>query len=479
MGPSSEEDSVGNMPEFTVSELSFALKRTIEENYGYVRVRGEIGRVSRPGSGHIYLDLKDEKSVLNGVIWRGVAARLKVAPEQGLEVICTGKLTTFPGQSRYQIVVERIEPAGVGALMALLEERRKKLAAEGLFDEVHKKPLPFLPQVIGVVTSPSGAVIRDILHRLGDRFPRPVLIWPCLVQGEKAAEQIARGIRGFNELPEGGPVPRPDVLIVARGGGSVEDLWAFNEEIVVRAVAESAIPVISAVGHETDTTLIDFVSDRRAPTPSAAAEMAVPVLADLSATLLDLRARLTRAQNRLVQEWRKHTQSLARGLPKLNDILALPEQRLDAASERLRGSLQLYVQARSIDLAQRARLSPRPLIARLTQAGDRLTALGDRLKLALSRDLSTRQDRLTARFQLLQSYSYAGVLERGFVLVQKADGQFVRRAAESQPGQGVTLHFADGQRGAVMEGEEGSSPQKPKPPRAKSAKTPGGQGDLF
>ena len=479
MSSNTGEDLAGNMPEFTVSELSFALKRTVEEAYGYVRVRGEIGRVSKPASGHIYLDLKDEKSVLNGVIWRGVATRLKVAPEQGLEVICTGKLTTFPGQSRYQIVIERMEPAGIGALMALLEERRKKLAAEGLFDEAHKKPLPFLPQVIGVVTSPSGAVIRDILHRLEDRFPRHVLIWPSLVQGDKAAREIAQGIIGFNHLHESGPVPRPDVLIVARGGGSIEDLWPFNEEIVVRAVAESAIPVISAVGHETDTTLIDFVSDRRAPTPSAAAEMVVPVRADLRTTVLDLHTRFTRSQTRLLQEWSKHTQSLARGLPKLDDILGLPGQRLDAVTERLRGSLQLYVQARGTDLARRARLTPRPLLTRIAQGSDRLAVLGDRLKLSLSRDFSARQDRLTARFQLLKSYSYTGVLERGFVLVQRSAGQYLRRAEESEPGEEVTLQFADGRRAAVLGASKGPILQKAALPRHKSPKKPNTQGDLF
>jgi len=479
MNPTRGEDSVGNMPEFTVSELSFALKRTVEEAYGYVRVRGEIGRVSTPASGHIYLDLKDDKAVLNGVIWRGVAGRLKIAPEQGLEVICTGKLTTFPGQSRYQIVIERMEPAGVGALMALLEERRKKLAAEDLFDETRKKPLPYLPEVIGVVTSPSGAVIRDILHRLGDRFPRHVLIWPSLVQGDKAAEQIAQGIKGFNDLPEGGPVPRPAVVIVARGGGSIEDLWPFNEESVVRAVAMSTIPVISAVGHETDTTLIDYVSDRRAPTPSAAAEMAVPVRADLSAALLDLHARLTRAENRLMQEWSAHIESLGRGLPRLDDILALPAQRLDAVTEKLRGSLQHYVQVRSIELAEKARLSPRPLIMHLSRAAERLQELNERLKLAVGRDLSARRERLTARAQLLSSYSYTGVLERGFVLVEKAAGGLVRRAADTSPGLAVVLHFADGRRAAVIAGEGTGKPHKAGVSRRKSPKRPGSQGDLF
>ena len=266
-----EPEVVSNVAEFTVSEISNALKRTLEDTFGHVRVRGELGRVSRPASGHVYLDLKDDRAVISGVIWKGTASRMKIQPEQGLEVIATGRITTFPGQSKYQIIIETLEPAGAGALMALLEERRKKLQAEGLFDDARKKPIPYLPEVIGVVTSPTGAVIRDILHRLRDRFPRHVLIWPVLVQGDTAAEKIAAAIRGFNAIDGSGAVPRPDLLIVARGGGSIEDLWCFNEEAVVRATVESDIPLISAVGHETDTTLIDYASDKRAPTPTAAA----------------------------------------------------------------------------------------------------------------------------------------------------------------------------------------------------------------
>src|SRR5689334_11333347 len=273
-----------NAPEFTVSELSSALRRTVEDAYGHVRVRGEISGFRGPhSSGHCYFALKDENAKIEAVIWKFAHARMRFKPQEGLEVIATGRLTTFPGKSTYQIVIEALEPAGVGALMALMEERKKKLAAEGLFDERRKQLLPWLPEVIGVVTSPTGAVIRDILHRLNDRFPRRVLVWPVRVQGEGSAEQIAAAIRGFNALPEDGKVPRPDVLIVARGGGSLEDLWSFNEEIVVRAAADSVIPLISAVGHETDITLIDFASDKRAPTPTAAAEMAVPVRADLIA----------------------------------------------------------------------------------------------------------------------------------------------------------------------------------------------------
>src|SRR6476661_7643767 len=286
-----------NIVEVTVSELSMALKRTIEDNYGYVRVRGELGKVSYHSNGHIYLDLKDDKACLAGVVWRTAAPRIKLKLEAGLEVVVTGRITTFPGQSKYQIVIETLEPAGLGALMALLEERKKKLAAEGLFDAARKQLLPFLPCVIGVITSPTGAVIRDILHRLADRFPREVLVWPVKVQGEGSAEQVAAAIYGFNEFPLG-RIPRPDVIIVARGGGSLEDLWSFNEEIVVRAAAASMIPLISAVGHETDITLIDFASDKRAPTPTAAAEMAVPVRAELVTALSNL-------SNRQVACWQR------------------------------------------------------------------------------------------------------------------------------------------------------------------------------
>src|SRR6266566_3750249 len=309
-------ESQANVAEFTVSELSAALRRTVEDAYGYVRVRGEVSGYKGPSpSGHVYFRLKDDKAVLESVIWKGVLGRMRVKPEEGLEVIASGKLTTFAGSSKYQIVIDALEPAGVGALMALLEERKKKLAAEGLFDEARKQLIPFLPAVIGVVTSPTGAVIRDILHRLTDRFPRHVLIWPVAVQGDGAAAQVAAAIAGFNGIAAGGPIPRPDLLIVARGGGSLEDLMPFNEEIVVRAAAASAIPLISAVGHETDTTLIDLASDRRAPTPTAAAEMAVPVRLDLAAAGLRpaaLAADIARGRDRLVEVERRLKGGMAR-----------------------------------------------------------------------------------------------------------------------------------------------------------------------
>ncbi|WP_313353318.1 exodeoxyribonuclease VII large subunit, partial [Paracoccus sp. (in: a-proteobacteria)] len=309
-----EDTAPSNIHEFTVSEISGAVKRVLEGEFGRVRVRGEIGRVSRPSSGHLYFDLKDDRAVISAVTWKGQAARLSTRPEEGIEVIATGRLTTFPGQSKYQLIVEEIEPAGAGALMMMLEKRRKALAAEGLFDESRKRPLPYLPGVIGVVTSPSGAVIRDILHRLRDRFPTHVLIWPVAVQGEGCAHQVTAAIQGFNALPKDGPVPRPDLIIVARGGGSLEDLWGFNEEAVVRAAADSQIPLISAVGHETDTTLIDFASDRRAPTPTAAAEMAVPVRAELAARVTEIQARMMRAAQTRSQRQRQRLTDLGRAL---------------------------------------------------------------------------------------------------------------------------------------------------------------------
>src|ERR1700761_5544815 len=324
-----------NLPELTVSELSGALKRTIEDAYGYVRVRGELGKVSYHSNGHVYFDLKDDRASIAGVIWRSSTPRIKIKLEAGLEVVTTGRLTTYPGRSQYQLIVETVEPAGLGALMALLEERRKKFIAEGLFDEARKQLLPYLPNVIGVITSPTGAVIRDILHRLSDRFPRRVLVWPVAVQGEGAAQQIAAAIEGFNKLPELGPVPRPDVLIVGRGGGSVEDLMAFNEEIVVRAAAASNIPLISAVGHETDTTLIDYASDVRAPTPTAAAEMAVPVRENLLAQVMDCGARLYQCLFRVLHDRRERVDLMSRALGAPVRAIEPLLQRLDEKSERL------------------------------------------------------------------------------------------------------------------------------------------------
>ncbi|MBR9843033.1 MAG: exodeoxyribonuclease VII large subunit, partial [Rhodobacteraceae bacterium] len=324
-----------NAPEFSVSEISGALKRTIEGAFGRVRVRGEVGRVMLARSGHLYFDVKDDRSVLAAVSWKGQVSRLSIMPEEGMEVIVTGKLTTFGSQSKYQINVDDVAVAGEGALMAMLEKRKKQLAAEGLFAPERKKPLPYLPEIIGVVTSPSGAVIRDILHRLRDRFPRKVLIWPVAVQGEQCAAQVAAAIEGFNKLLPGGAMPRPDLLIVARGGGSIEDLWGFNEEIVARAAAASDIPLISAVGHETDTTLIDFVSDQRAPTPTAAAEMAVPVRRDLLGWTEEQGGRLTRALVDGISRRSQRLGDLSRALPSGEALLQTPRQRLDRSAENL------------------------------------------------------------------------------------------------------------------------------------------------
>src|SRR6186713_225490 len=307
------DPALNNVVEWTVSELSSALRRTVEDAYGYVRVRGEVsGFKGASPSGHVYFRLKDDKAVLEAVIWKGAFGRMRVRPEEGLDVIVSGKLTTFAGSSKYQIVIDSLEPAGIGALMKLLEDRKKKLAAEGLFDEARKQLLPFLPKVIGVVTSPTGAVIRDILHRLEDRFPRRVLVWPVRVQGETSAAEVAAAIHGFNAMPDAGPMPRPDLLIVARGGGSLEDLWSFNEEIVVRAAAESMIPLISAVGHETDVTLIDFASDKRCPTPTAAAECAVPVRSDLLMQIDSLARRQRSSWTRGMEARRTELRAAAR-----------------------------------------------------------------------------------------------------------------------------------------------------------------------
>jgi len=321
-----------NNPPQTVSELSFALKRTLEDRFGHVRLRGEISKVNRHASGHVYLTLKDDKAAIDGVVWKGSTRGLGVQPETGLEVIVTGKITSYPARSSYQIVIETMEAAGAGALLAQLERLKTKLRDEGLFEAARKRPIPAFPAVIGVITSPTGAVIRDILHRIAERWPCRVVVWPVVVQGDAAAGQVAAAVRGFDALPADGPLPRPDVIIVARGGGSVEDLWAFNDETLARTVAAAATPIISAVGHETDTTLIDFVSDRRAPTPTGAAEMATPVLADLRYAVAELAGRLARAGGRLVEDRRTRLRAAARGLPaRPEDVLALPQQRLDHA----------------------------------------------------------------------------------------------------------------------------------------------------
>ena len=470
-------ETTSNVAEFSVSEISNALKRTLEDTFGHVRVRGELGRVSRPGSGHIYLDLKDDRSVISGVIWKGTAAHLKIAPEQGLEVIVTGRITTFPGQSKYQIVIESMEPAGAGALMALLEERRKKLSAEGLFDEERKRELPYLPKVIGVVTSPTGAVIRDILHRLSDRFPRHVLVWPVRVQGEQSAVEVANGIRGFDALEPGGTIPRPDLVIVARGGGSLEDLWGFNEEIVVRAAAECTIPLISAVGHETDWTLLDHAADWRAPTPTAAAERAVPVRSELLAYVADLGARQHRAISRTMDERRTRITAAGRGLPKPDELLALARQRFDTASGRLGQSLRAatsHSRGRFDRIA--ARLSVRPMQQQIVRDRETVQRLSRQAHRSVTTHMQQRLQRLSEADKLLRAFSYQSVLGRGFALVRDSEGHPVRTTSATSDGMAVSIEFADGRADAVI----GVAGTKKSTTRSDTgAKPGGGQGSLF
>ena len=476
-----------NSPEFTVSELSSALKRTVEDAYGHVRVRGEISGFRGPhSSGHCYFALKDDSAKIEAVIWKGVHGRMRFKPQEGLEIIATGKLTTYPGSSKYQIVIEAIEPAGVGALMALMEERKKKLAAEGLFDEARKQLLPWLPEVIGVVTSPTGAVIRDILHRLEDRFPRRVLVWPVRVQGEGSAEQIAAAIHGFNALEEGGRIPRPDLLIVARGGGSLEDLWSFNEEIVVRAAAESMIPLISAVGHETDVTLIDFAADKRAPTPTAAAEMAVPVRAELFVEVTSLERRAMLCWQRGQEHRRSELRAAARALPKATELLDIPRQRLDRASAQLPRALRAnaHVYERRLS-AVGGRLTVTALRAQIDRGKEKVERLATSARRCADLHIRQRETRLKYVAQLLNALSYKGVLERGFALVRDEQGQPLHAAANVGSGQHLTIEFADGRIGATADGE-GVAAAKPKAAPAKPASkrtTDFGvkkvQGDLF
>jgi exodeoxyribonuclease VII large subunit len=476
------EAALDNVVEWTVSELSSALKRTVEDAYGYVRVRGEIsGFKGQQPSGHAYFALKDEGARLDAVIWKSSYGRMRVKPEEGLEVIVTGRLTTYPGRSSYQIVIDRLEPAGVGALMKLLEERKKKLAAEGLFDEARKQLLPFLPRVIGVVTSPTGAVIRDILHRLEDRFPRRVLVWPVRVQGETSAAEVANAIRRFNELPELGPLPRPDLIIVARGGGSLEDLWSFNEEIVVRAAAASMIPLISAVGHETDITLIDFAADKRAPTPTAAAEIAVPVRAELMMSLTNLGARKHACWKRNVDRHRKELSLLSRAMPALDQLLSVPRQRLDSCAGRLPRALRANAQLHHTHLTRVAsRLSPRLLSHRIERCDEQTKNFIGRARRAFRISQDRRDQRLRSAGQLLTAYSYKGVLSRGFALVRDGEGHPLRSAGTVDPGARLDIEFADGRIGATADGEHAAQPVAKAKVRSRGGgEGPGGQGSLF
>ena len=471
------ENPTANVREYTVSEVSNAVKRTVERDFAFVRVRGELSGVKRHTSGHIYLDLKDERAVLGGVIWKGSVRALRVQPQNGIEVVATGRLTTYPGQSKYQIVIEQLQLAGVGALMQLIEERRKKLAAEGLFADERKRALPYLPEVIGVITSPTGAVIRDILHRLEDRFPRRVVVWPVAVQGDRAAAEVAAAVQGFNALPRTGPVPRPDVLIVARGGGSIEDLMAFNDEGVVRAVAASEIPVISAVGHETDTTLIDFAADRRAPTPTAAAEMAVPVRAELLRQIVERAHRLETGRTRLFALSHQRLTDIARALPRRERLLEIPRQRFDHASAKLGSALTLLVhrQRARFDRAV-AGLTPQPMLAGARRQRERVSDLSHRMQLAVQRRVGDLNTRLTTSAKLLDTLSYRATLDRGFALVAKTGRGLVERGAEIKPGDKLEITFADGTAPATATGTmvTGATP----PATRKKAKT-AGQGDLF
>jgi exodeoxyribonuclease VII large subunit len=509
------EKAPSNAPEWSVSDLAGALKRTLEDAFGHVRLRGEVSGYRGPhSSGHAYFCLKDQNARIDAVIWKGAFAKLRIRPEEGMEVIATGRITTFPGSSKYQIVVDSLEPAGIGALMALLEERRRKLNAEGLFAQERKRRLPFLPQVIGVVTSPTGAVIRDILHRLEDRFPRRVLVWPVRVQGETSAAEVAAAIRGFNALESGGRIPRPDVLIVARGGGSIEDLWGFNEEIVVRAAAESAIPLVSAVGHETDWTLIDHAADLRAPTPTGAAELVVPVRVELMAAVNDLSQRHVEAALRLVERRRSDLRATARALPSPEALFSPKRQRLDLAATKLypalarnaRGheerllkvSRQLAHVSPVANVARmRARLDavgPRPYNAvcrsillreeslkqisrrlvvsretllraertRLAQGHELTQRVAERLGPALRGQIARKADRLDAVSKLFDSLNYKSVLKRGFALVRDADGQPLNSADAVLDGQALVLEFADGKADATG-GRIGTRPRLAKP----------------
>jgi len=486
-------ESLPNVVEFTVSELSQAVKRTIEDGFGFVRVRGEISGWRGPhSSGHAYFSLKDEGAKIDAVVWRGSFQKLRFKPEEGLEVIATGRMTTFPGSSKYQIVIEALEPAGVGALMALLEERKKKLAAEGLFDAARKLALPRLPKVVGVVTSPTGAVIRDILHRIADRFPVRVIVWPVRVQGETSAAEVAAAIAGFDALPAEGRdgIPRPDVVIVARGGGSLEDLWSFNEEIVVRAAAASTIPLVSAIGHETDWTLIDLAADLRAPTPTGAAEMVLPVRAELLDQVGSLGLRLGGAIRRGLEARRTELRSAARALPTPASLLETRRQRFDLACGRLGHALAAAVAVKATRFAAvRGRLSPAALGLRLGSAGERLAGLEARAGRAIGVAQERRRTRLDGMTKLLAALSYRGVLSRGYALVRDAGGRPIRAVAGLVEGMGLDIEFADGRIGATVGGAAAlpepaaTPPADPAPRPARAKRRPGtdpvDQGSLF
>lgn len=488
-----------NLQDYSVSEISAALKKTVEDRFGHVRIRGEITGFRGPhSSGHCYFALKDDRARIEAVIWKGNYNRLQHKPEEGLEVVASGKLTTYPGSSKYQIVIDNLEPAGAGALMALLEERKKKLEAEGLFAPERKQLLPYMPRRIGVVTSPTGSVIRDILHRIGDRFPLHVLVWPVRVQGETTGAEVSNGIIGFNAMPEG---QRPEVIIVARGGGSIEDLWGFNDEEVVRAAAGSDIPLISAVGHETDWTLIDYASDVRAPTPTGAAEMAVPVKAELDASVASYRARLQSALTRKFDKSKSDFRAAARGLASPDSLLEMPRRRLDEASGRLGRGLDLATRTKRASFEQVAvRLSSRGLVVSVERNRERLANIVRRAATAHKNTLAIFGNRLAdierrapdaftghvtnamKRFgqaeRLLDSLSYKSVLQRGYAVVKNPDGSPVKSAASVKAGNSYNVEMSDGDFDVVAASGKSSGTV------AKAKKKPGkpqseNQGDLF
>ena len=512
-----------NIPEYSVSEISSAVKRTLEGAFSRVRVRGEITEMKRYPSGHIYFSLKDEAGKIAGIVWKGSVSRLGLVPENGIEVIATGRVTAYGERSSYQLIVEKMEFAGAGALLAKIEMLRKKLAEEGLFAESRKQPIPMLPRVIGIVTSPQGAVLHDIRTTIARRFPRDLLLWPVAVQGEGSAEKIAAAIRGFSAMPADGAIPRPDVLIVARGGGSLEDLMAFNDEAVLRAASDCTIPLISAVGHETDTTLIDFVSDRRAPTPTAAAEMAVPARLELLGDVTQKSGRLTAAIARLMAEGRLRVTGAVRGLPDIAGLLGQARLRLDDRAERLALAPDNLLRLRRTAWRHAAERLPHPqawldgLKTRLAEEGRRLATglpqlLGLRRNaLALSAQglptglrhrisiLRQSEARVSARLSpapvlsgqreararlegfaaRLQSVSYEAVLERGFALVTGQDGQPVTRAAGIAAGDALTLRFADGAVSATAGEGSGAAVEKSTQPKAPRAKQTARQGSLL
>lgn len=509
--------ATGNVAEFTVSELAGAIKRALEDGFGYVRLRGEISGYRGPhSSGHCYFGLKDDKSKIDAVIWRGVLGRIKFKPEEGMEVIATGKISSFPSSSKYQIVIEAMEPAGAGALMAQLEQRKKKLAAEGLFEASRKRSIPFLPRVVGIITSPTGAVIRDMLHGFAERFPTRVVVWPVRVQGETSAAEVTAAVRGFNAIEPGGRVPRPDVIIVARGGGSLEDLWGFNDEMLVRAVAASGLPVISAVGHETDWTLIDLVADARAPTPTKAAEWAVPKHSELLAQSADLGARLRIATRRALEQARAHWKAAARGLPTPQDLIALPRQRFDATEKRLGRALLANTRAHAMRHARvSSRLQHRLLTVRIERCERRIGENAERARAALTRTAGVRRQRfervggrltpqsllnridgkrrlLDAHTKLLSSLSYQSVLARGYALIRDDSGAAIRSAAQVTSGQRLDIELRDGhvaaEAASIGSGTTSGGSATPKPSqeptpnpgiRTPQRRAGPGQGSLF